>query len=107
MPGLIRAMFGLLLTFVVLSADAESMGINQALSCLVKPCNQAPLRVDVIDFRQQGFAARSKTVVRQGRTLRRLKLTGFESIDATLNTASRIEQTPGIRDARVWKQPDS
>ena len=131
---------------------AESMRLNQALSCLVKPRNQPPLPVDVIDlrqhqlwiaetelkserglviadgqwqlvlisltdakraeqvladFRQQGCAARSKTVLRQGRTLHRLLLPGFESIDAARNAASRIEQTLGISDAWVWKQPDS
>ena len=32
------------------------------------------------DFRQQGFVARSKTMVRQGPTLHRLLLPGFESI---------------------------
>ena len=171
MPGLIRSIFGVLLTFDVLSAYAEStmhvaamhfpawlvrnhqnLPLEPGTAVLFKLRNQPLLPLDVIDlrqhqlwiaetelkserdlviadgqwqpvlislteaklaqqvladFRQQGFAARSKTVVRQGRTLHRLLLPGFESIDAARNAASRIEQTLGISDAWVWKQPDS
>ena len=57
-------------------------------------------------MRAQGFAVERKTVVRQGRTLHRLLLPGFISIDAALAARDRIEATFDISDAWVWKQSD-
>ena len=54
-------------------------------------------------FHQSGFAALDKTVVRQGRTLHRLLLPGFESIDAALNARARIERQLGLSETWVWK----
>lgn len=54
-------------------------------------------------FRRQGYAVQQKTVIRQGRTLHRLLLPGFVSIEAAQNAGKRIAQTLGIRDAWVWR----
>lgn len=55
------------------------------------------------NFHQQGFAVERRTVQRQGRTLHRLLLRGFVSIEAALNARRRIVESLGIRDAWVWK----
>lgn len=54
-------------------------------------------------YRELGYAAQRKTVRRKGRTLHRLLLPGFESIEAALHARSRIEKELGINDAWVWK----
>jgi len=54
-------------------------------------------------FHERGFAAQDITVVRQGRTLHRLLLPGFESIDAALNARARIERQLGLGETWVWK----
>jgi len=54
-------------------------------------------------FRERGFAVEDKTVERQGRTLHRLLLPGFISIDAALNARSRVEQQLGVSETWVWK----
>ena len=132
----------------VKAANASRIDITQALSCYVKPRNQAPLPVDLIDiqqhqlwmaetelsedagvvaedgpwqlvlisltdpnsaekmlasFRQRGFAAQDKTVVRQERVLHRLLLPGFVSIDAALNARALVEQRLGVNETWVWK----
>ncbi|MDH3448884.1 MAG: SPOR domain-containing protein [Gammaproteobacteria bacterium] len=129
------------------SVGFEGVDMNQALSCYVKPRNQAPLPVDLIDirqhqlwmdeteletasgiatrdgrwqlvlisltnskpaeqalteFHQKGFAVQRISVVRNGRTLHRLVLPGFESKEAALNARVRIEELLGINDAWVW-----
>ena len=121
--------------------------MKQALSCYVKPADQPPLPVDLIDmrqhqlwmaetelkpdagiaaaggawqlvllsltdsnradqvlagYRQKGFPARRKSVVRNGRTLHRLLLPGFESKDAALNARKRIEAELGTSGTWVW-----
>ena len=121
--------------------------MQQALSCYVKPADQPPLPVDLIDMRQhqlwmaetelkpgagiaavggawqlvlialtdenraeqvlagyreKGFPARRKTVVRDGRTLHRLLLPGYESKDAALNARKRIEAELGTSGTWVW-----
>ena len=60
-------------------------------------------RLVVDDFRRRGYAVRLKSVLRNGRTLHRLLLPGFESIDAALAARARIEKDLGIADAWVWK----
>lgn len=55
-------------------------------------------------FHERGFAALDVTVVRQGRTLHRLLLPGFESIDAALNARARIERQLGLSETWVWKK---
>lgn len=55
------------------------------------------------EFRRRGYAARRKSVLRNGRTLHRLLLPGFESIDAALAARARIEKDLGIDDAWVWR----
>ena len=55
------------------------------------------------DFRRRGYAVTRKSVVRNGRTLHRLLLPGFETIDAALAARARIEKDLGIGDAWVWK----
>ncbi len=54
-------------------------------------------------YREQGFAARRKSVIRDGRTLHRLLLPDFISVDAALNARSRVEALLGVTDAWVWK----
>ncbi len=54
-------------------------------------------------YREQGFAVRRKSVIRDGRTLHRLLLPDFISVDAALNARSRVEALLGITDAWVWK----
>jgi hypothetical protein len=54
-------------------------------------------------FHERGFAVLDKTVVRQGRTLHRLLLPGFVSIDAALNARARIERELGLSETWVWK----
>ena len=54
-------------------------------------------------FRELGFAVTRKTVIRRGRTLHRLLLPGFESIDAALEARAGVEARLGVRDAWVWK----
>lgn len=128
--------------------SASRVDMKQALSCYVKPRDQAPLPVDLIDmqqhrlwmaetdleddsgiavedgqwqlvlislsdsksaervlrdFHERGFAALDITVVRQGRTLHRLLLPGFESIDAALNARAGIERQLGLSETWVWK----
>ncbi len=128
--------------------SAPRIDMNQALSCFVKPRDQAPLPVDLIDmqqhrlwiaetdlredsgivaedgqwqlvlisladsksaerllesFHERGFAAQDKTVVRQGRTLHRLLLPGFVSVDAALKAREGIEQQLGLSETWVWK----
>lgn len=127
---------------------ADRVEMKQALSCYVKPADQPPLPVDLIDmrqhqlwmaetelkpgagiasadgtwqlvlisltdsnraeqvlagYRQKGFPAQRKTVVRNGRTLHRLLLPGFESIDAALNARERIEAELGASESWVWR----
>ena len=126
---------------------ADRVEMQQALSCYVKPADQPPLPVDLIDMRQhqlwmaetelkpgagiaavggawqlvlialtdenraeqvlagyreKGFPARRKTVVRDGRTLHRLLLPGYESKDAALNARKRIEAELGTSGTWVW-----
>lgn len=57
----------------------------------------------VADFRRRGYAVRRKSVLRDGRTLHRLLLPGFESIDAALAASARIEKDLGLADTWVWK----
>lgn len=54
-------------------------------------------------FRQQGFAAMDKTVVRDGRTLHRLLLPGFVSTAAALNARKHVERQLGVSKTWVWK----
>ena len=127
---------------------ADRVEMKQALSCYVKPADQPPLPVDLIEmrqhqlwmaetelksdagiasvdgawqlvlialtdskrgdqvlagFRQKGFPAQRKTVVRDGRTLHRLLLPGFESKDAALNARKRIEAALGVSGTWVWR----
>lgn len=129
-------------------SSADRIDMSQALSCFVKPQDQAPLPVDLIDmqqhrlwmaetdlrleagiakqdgqwqlvlisltdaeraeqllnnFHQQGFAAQDITVLRDGRTLHRLLLPGFDSIDAALSARTHIEQQLGVSQTWVWK----
>lgn len=129
-------------------SSADGIAMDQALSCFVKPKNQAPLPVDRVDlqqhqlwmaetdlkedsgivteqgqwqlvlisltdagraeqllkdFHQQGFAVRDKTVVREGRTLHRLLLPGFTSIEAALSARARLEPQLGVSETWVWK----
>ncbi len=53
-------------------------------------------------YRQKGFPALRKSVVRNGRTLHRLLLPGFESKDAALNARKRIEAALGVSETWVW-----
>ncbi len=130
------------------ASGTDRVNMNQALSCYVKPRNQAPLPVDLIDirqhqlwlaetdlreesgivaedgqwqlvlisltnalraeqtlngFQQQGFAVQDKTVERNGRTLHRLLLPGFVSIDAALDARAWIEKQLGVSETWVWK----
>ncbi len=57
-------------------------------------------------YHELGLAAQRKTVVRQGRTLHRLLLPAFESIEAALSAADRIEEITGAREAWVWRKSD-
>ena len=57
-------------------------------------------------MREQGFAVELKSVLREGRTLHRLLLPGFVSIEAALAARTRIEAAFGITDAWVWKSAD-
>lgn len=127
----------------------DRVEMKQALSCYVKPAEQPPLPVDLIDMRQhqlwmaetelklgagiasasgawqlvlisltdsnraeqvlagyreKGFPARRKTVVRDGRTLHRLLLPGFESKDAALKARKRIEAALGTSETWVWRE---
>jgi hypothetical protein len=55
------------------------------------------------DLRTKGFAVRDVSVVRDGRTLHRLLLPGFESIEAALSARERVEALLGVSDTWVWK----
>ena len=57
-------------------------------------------------YRDLGLAAQRKTVVREGRTLHRLLLPAFESIEAALGAADRIEKLTGARETWVWRKSD-
>jgi hypothetical protein len=57
----------------------------------------------LLDYRQRGFAAQRKSVIRQGRTLHRVLLPGFESIEDAVNEAARMENLLGISNAWVWR----
>lgn len=57
-------------------------------------------------YHELGFAAQRKTVERGGRTLHRLLLPAFESIEAALSAADRIEKMTGARETWVWKKSD-
>lgn len=54
-------------------------------------------------YHQQGFAVQRKSVERQGRTLHRLLLPGFVSIEAALAARNLVREQLGIDDAWVWK----
>ncbi len=54
-------------------------------------------------FHEKGFAVQIKSVVRQGRTLHRLLLPGFISIEAALNARNQVKAQLGVSDAWVWK----
>lgn len=55
------------------------------------------------DFHEKGFAVQRKSVVRAGKTLHRLLLPGFVSIQDAVNARSRIADNLGIDDAWVWR----
>ena len=57
-------------------------------------------------MREQGFAVERKSVLRDGRTLHRLLLPGFVSVEAALAARARIEAVFGITDAWVWKRSE-
>ncbi len=54
-------------------------------------------------FHDKGFGVRIKSVIRQGRTLHRLLLPGFVSVEAALNARSQVREQLGVVDAWVWK----
>ena len=73
---------------------------------LISLTNAARADSLLAEYREMGFAAERKSVVRDGRTLHRLLLPAFESIDAALGAAARIENMTGARDTWVWRKPD-
>jgi hypothetical protein len=56
------------------------------------------------NFHQQGFAVKRKSVIRNGRTLHRLLLPGFKSIEDAMNARGMAADLLGINDAWVWRQ---
>jgi len=54
-------------------------------------------------FRDMGFAVQDITVVRNGKTLHRLLLPGFESKEAALKARASIEQALGLSGTWVWR----
>ena len=56
------------------------------------------------NLHQQGFAVKRKSVIRNGRTLHRLLLPGFKSIEDAVNARSMAADLLGINDAWVWRQ---
>lgn len=56
------------------------------------------------DFHQQGFAVKRKSVIRNDRTLHRLLLPGFKSIEDAMNARDMAADLLGIEDAWVWRQ---
>ena len=56
------------------------------------------------NLHQQGFAVKRKSVIRNGRTLHRLLLPGFKSIEDAVNARSMAADLLGIDDAWVWRQ---
>jgi len=57
-------------------------------------------------YRELGLAVQRKSVVRNGRTLHRLLLPAFESIEDAQAAADRIEKMTGADDSWVWRKPD-
>lgn len=57
-------------------------------------------------YRERGFAAQRKSVKRNGRTLHRLLLPAFESIEAARNASERVEKMTGARETWVWRRAD-
>lgn len=55
-------------------------------------------------FHQRGFAVKRKSVIRNGRTLHRLLLPGFKSIDDAANARTMATDLLAIEDAWVWRQ---
>ena len=55
-------------------------------------------------LRELGYPVSKKSVIRQGRTLHRLLIPGFVSIEAAKAAGGRLEERLGIRDAWVWKR---
>jgi hypothetical protein len=55
------------------------------------------------EFQKKGFAVRKISVVRNGRTLHRLILRGFITIEDALSARAMVKDELGIADAWVWK----
>jgi len=55
-------------------------------------------------FHEKGFAVKRKSVIRNGKTLHRLLLPGFVSIEDAVNAGTQVSESLGISDAWVWRQ---
>ncbi len=55
------------------------------------------------DFHDKGFAVRRKSVIRNGKTLHRLLLPGFVSIEDAIIARTEIAGYLGIKDAWIWR----
>ena len=58
------------------------------------------------DFHDKGFAVRRISVIRGGKTLHRLLLPGFVSIQDAVNARTQFADNQGITDAWVWRKTD-
>lgn len=56
------------------------------------------------EFQEKGFAVLRKSVIRNGRTLHRLLLPGFVSIQAATNARYQLADSLEIYDAWVWRK---
>ncbi len=53
---------------------------------------------------EKGFAVRRKSVIRNGKTLHRLLLPGFVSIQDAVNARTQVSESLGVNDAWVWRK---
>ena len=55
------------------------------------------------DFHDKGYAVQRKSVIRDGRTLHRLLLADFVSIEGAVKARTQIADNLGINDAWIWR----
>ena len=55
-------------------------------------------------FHEKGFAVKRISVIRSGKTLHRLLLPGFVSIEDAVNARTQVSESLGVNDAWVWRK---